>query len=127
MKQNFLYNQKILKDRRKELRNNQTEVEKIIWNHLKNKRTGGLKFIRQYSVGPYILDFYCPKLRLAIELDGSQHREKDAIFYDQDRNKYLESVNIKTLRFWNNDVTKNLDTVLDQIYSKANEISETPS
>lgn len=127
MKQNFLYNQKILKDRRKELRNNQTEVEKIIWSRLSKKQIGNLKFVRQYSVGPYILDFYCPKLRLAIELDGSQHGEKDAILYDQERNKYLESVNIKTLRFWNNEVIKNLDTVLDQIYSKANEISGTPS
>ena len=127
MKQDFLYNQKILKDRRKELRNNQTEAEKILWNHLKKKQTAKLKFVRQYSVGPYILDFYCPKLRLAIELDGSQHGEKDALLYDKDRNNYLESINIKTIRFWNNDVIKSPDIVLDQIYNQASKIAGTPS
>ena len=116
MEQKFLYQNKIFIARRKELRKNCTEAEKTLWSHLKQSKLGGLKFTRQYSVGPYILDFYCPKLRLAIELDGSQHNEKDAILYDKNRESYLKSVNIKTIRFWNNEILKNIDMVLDKIY-----------
>lgn len=112
---NFLYNNKILRDRRRDLRNNQTEEEKIIWAKLKNSQFKGLKFVRQYSVGPYILDFYCPTLRLAIELDGNQHKDKENQLYDKDRNEYLETIDIKTIRFWNHDITKNISGVLEKI------------
>lgn len=119
MRDRFLYNNKILKERRKELRNNQTEVEKILWLNLSNKKLSGFKFVRQYSVGPYILDFYCPQIRLAIELDGSQHGEKENVLYDKDRNNYLENANIRTIRFWNNEIMGNLKSVLNQIYNKS--------
>lgn len=112
---NFLYNNKILRGRRRDLRNNQTEEEKILWSKLKNSQIKKLKFVRQYSVGPYILDFYCPKLRLAIELDGNHHKEKEAEQYDQDRNDYLKSVGIKTIRFWNKDIYKDINRVLEKI------------
>lgn len=118
MNSRFLYQNKIFKERRKELRNKSTETEKILWDYLKSSKLGGFKFIRQYSAGPYILDFYCPKIRLAIELDGNQHGEKDSILYDNDRTEYLESVNIKTIRFWNNELVKNPKIVVDQIYKK---------
>ena len=61
-----------LKPIRKELRNHGSPIEAVLWNHLKNSQTGE-KFRRQHSVGPYILDFYCPRIKLAIELDGSNH------------------------------------------------------
>lgn len=67
----FTYNDEILKLRRKELRKSETDAEKIIWKYLRNKQFYGIKFLRQYSVGPYIVDFYCPFDRLAIELDGA--------------------------------------------------------
>lgn len=118
MEQKFLYQNKVFKDRRKELRNNSTEAEKILWNYLKSSKLGGFKFVRQYSAGPYILDFYCPKLRLAVELDGSQHGEKEAMLYDQDRSNYFKSINIQIVRFWNNEITSNLKAVLDQIYTQ---------
>lgn len=115
MKQDFLYNNKIFRDRCRDLRNNQTEEEKILWSKLKNKQIREFKFVRQYSVGPYILDFYCPKIRLAIELDGTQHKEKEAILYDQERNNYLEAVSIKTVRFWNSEVQKDIEGVVSRI------------
>jgi len=115
----FLYQNKILKDRRKELRNNATETEKILWDNLKHSKPGGLKFVRQYSAGPYILDFYCPKLRLAIELDGNQHTEQDTVLYDEGRRDYLDAVHIKVLRFWNMEIVKNLKGSLDKILNEA--------
>lgn len=120
MDSNFLYNNKILRDRRRDLRNNQTEEERLLWSKLKNKQLKELKFVRQYSVGPYILDFYCPKLRLAIELDGDQHTEAEAVEYDKARNAYLETVDIKTLRFWNNEVHENIHGIIDKISAFAN-------
>jgi very-short-patch-repair endonuclease len=106
------------------LRNGATDAEKILWEELKHSKLGGFKFVRQYGVGHYILDFYCPKLRLAIELDGSQHGEQDAVLYDKDRTDYLDAVHIKVLRFWNMEIIKNLNGSLNKILSKALEVAD---
>lgn len=111
----FLYNNSILIDRRKDLRTHQTEAEDRLWSCLSGKQINGLRFYRQYSVGPYILDFYCSKLRLAIELDGNRHNEEEAKLYDKDRDNYLKSVSIETLRFWNSEVEKDIDGVVSKI------------
>lgn len=126
MNSKFLYNNKVLKDRRKELRNGATEAEKILWDNLKHSKLRGFKFVRQYSIGPYILDFYCPKLRLAIELDGSQHGKQDVILYDKDRSDYLNVVYIKVLRFWNMEIIKNIKRSTDKILNAILEL-QTPS
>ncbi len=76
----------------------------------------GLKFFRQYSFGTYILDFYCPEISLAVELDGGQHAKEENQEYDSQRNLYLEANGVKTLRFWNNEVLLNLDGVLENIF-----------
>jgi len=78
MSDNFIYNHKALRERRRELRNNQTPAEKLLWKYISKEKIKGLKFIRQYSAGPYILDFYCSKIRLAIELDGDSHTDPEA-------------------------------------------------
>lgn len=127
MDNTFLYNNKILRDRRRDLRNNQTLAELALWSKLKNSQLNGLKFVRQYSVGPYILDFYCPKLRLAIELDGSVHSDNEAKLYDKDRDKYLKSVDIHTIRFWNNEVLKNIGNVFNLLNKQINTRSSSPS
>ena len=75
------YNKKALKERRRELRQNSTPAEKILWKLLRDSKLGA-KFRRQYSVGGYVLDFYCPKLKIAIELLGSVHLSKSAKLYD---------------------------------------------
>ena len=110
-----LYNNSIAKTRRRELRKNQTNAEKKIWSILRNKQMGGLKFFRQYSVGPYILDFYCPKRKYAVELDGSQHGEELQQQHDIQRTQYLAQQKICVLRFWNNEVLTNLEGVWQKI------------
>lgn len=112
----YLFNNQSLKNRRRELRINQTDAEKKLWEFLRGKRFQGLKFHRQFSVGEYILDFYCPKLRTGIELDGSQHKENETILYDKDRAKILQASNIKVIRFWNNEVENNIEGVLEKIF-----------
>jgi very-short-patch-repair endonuclease len=106
-----MYNKLILKPRRRELRQSTTPAEIKIWNIIRNRKINNLKFIRQYSVGFYILDFYCPKIRLAIEIDGGQHNDPDQKEYDEERTKYLNNLDIKVIRFWNSDVIKNIEGV----------------
>lgn len=118
MDSKFLYNHKDLRNRRRELRNNQTEAEKILWKHISKNKILGLRFLRQYSVGPYILDFFCPKIRLGIELDGSVHKEKENKLYDKDREKFLENLDINVIRFWNDDVLNNLTETLNRLQNK---------
>ena len=105
---------------RKSLRNNMTEAEKKLWLYLKNSQLGH-KFRRQASIGNYIVDFYCPAKKLVIEIDGSQHIEQEQ--KDIERTKYLESLNIKVIRFWNNDVLKETEEIVNKII---NVISTTP-
>ncbi|MBI4972695.1 MAG: endonuclease domain-containing protein [Candidatus Omnitrophica bacterium] len=112
----IIYNKTASKGHRRELRRKQTEVEKALWKRLRNKNFFGLKFFRQYSVGSYIIDFYCPACKLAIELDGGQHSENKG--YDSVRTKYLNSLSIDVVRFWNNEVAQNMDGVLEQIRIK---------
>ena len=108
----FIYNDPKLKSRRKELRHGETNEEKLLWASLRRKKLG-FKFTRQYSVGPFILDFYCVEKRIAIELDGFQHLEnKD---YDKERDEYLLLNDIKVLRFWNREISANMDKVLERI------------
>jgi very-short-patch-repair endonuclease len=106
-------NSLLLKIRRQSLREEQTEAERLLWQKLRAKRFFNYKFYRQYSVGNYILDFYCPAIYLAIEVDGSQH--VDQADYDKERTNYLRENNVTVLRYWNNDVMKNINAVLEDI------------
>jgi very-short-patch-repair endonuclease len=106
---------KSLKERRRELRKNQTEVEKRLWEELRGRRLNGFKFYRQYSIGPYVVDFYCSRFRLAIELDGKHHGESESFIYDQERERYFKSVNVQTVRFWNDVIMNDIDGVLERI------------
>lgn len=114
----FKYNNPKLKERRCGLRKNQTEAEKNLWRHLRNKQFHGIKFYRQYSIGGYILDFFSPKLRLAIELDGGQHAEEENKVYDEVRSNFLKAHDIEVVRFWNNEVLQNIEGVLFRIAEK---------
>jgi very-short-patch-repair endonuclease len=111
----FLRNDPALKQRRRELRRNQTGVEKTFWSHVRNKQFYGIRFVRQYSIGPYILDFYCPSVKLAIELDGGQHNQKESIEYDAARTEYLKARGIDEVRFWNHEVLLDIDSILAKI------------
>jgi len=110
----FLYNNPDRKSLRRKLRGDQTEAERMLWKFLRAKQLGR-KFYRQYSVGRYILDFYCPTCRLAIELDGGQHVEEEQLKNDGERDEYLRKHDIQILRFWNNEVTENIEGVISKI------------
>jgi len=110
-----LYNKPSLRNRRRELRAKQTRPEELLWYRLRNNQFENHHFFRQYGVGPYILDFYCPKLRLAIEIDGGQHTTQNAIQYDLERDMYLSGLDITIIRFWNSEVMNNIDAVLQHI------------
>ncbi len=109
----IIHNLNKYKPFRKKLRNESTEEEIILWSQLKNSQLG-FKFRRQAGFGKYIVDFYCPSHKLVIELDGSQHLE-DNLNYDNERTQYLNSLGLKVLRIWNNDIRGNLAGVLEEI------------
>lgn len=117
----MIHNRPILKERRKELRNNATPAEQQLWSMLKHSNLGGFKFRRQHSVGPYILDFYCPAEKLAIELDGDSHFSEEAVVYDRERTAYLNVLGIRVLRFWNTDVYENIEAVCERILAEVKE------
>ncbi len=101
-------------DNAKVLRSNQTDAERRLWYHLRAHRFMGFKFKRQKPMGRYIVDFVCLEHRLIIELDGGQHTEQAV--YDQHRDAWLRSQGYSVLRFWNNDVMQQLESVLEQIH-----------
>ena len=104
------------------LRRDATEVEERLWRCLRNGRLDGLSFRRQHPAGAYVLDFYCPQLRLSVELDGSQHGEDKNAARDVKRTAWLRSCGVRELRFWNNDVNENLTGVLEAIKAVADEL-----
>ena len=112
-----LFNQHETLEKRRKLRNSAPEAESRLWQQLKGKRVGGYKFRRQFSVGFYILDFYCPTLKLAIEIDGPSHDSEDAQEYDAIRQRTIEALGIRFLRFANADVYDRLEGVLISITS----------
>ena len=111
----FLKNDPTLKERRRVLRRNQTDAERLFWLKVRNRHLSGLKFFRQYSFGPYILDFYCPGEKVAIELDGGQHNLPERIVYDTERTAFLETHNIEVIRYRNSDVLLNIEGVLEHL------------
>jgi very-short-patch-repair endonuclease len=104
-----------LKKRRRYLRSHLPKAEVLLWMHLSNRQMLGYKFRRQYSVDKFVIDFYCPELRLAIEVDGDSHVTPRARVYDRGRQHHIESFGIRFLRVMNEDVYHNLDAVLDEI------------
>jgi very-short-patch-repair endonuclease len=115
----YLYNDPTTKLNRRRLRRQATDAEQKLWSILRCRRMAGLKFLRQYSVGPYILDFYCPERRLAIEVDGGQHADVYGQQRDAHRYIYLRELNIRVIRFWNNDVLQNIEGVGERIKEEA--------
>jgi very-short-patch-repair endonuclease len=100
----------------KSLRTNATDAERILWSLLRTRQLGGLRFRRQQPIGPYIVDFFCPSAKLIVELDGSQHGTDQAVSYDDDRTRFLQARGYRVLRFWNADVMKNRDSVMEAIH-----------
>ena len=110
-----LHNLKWLQARRRHLRSSLTPAEVCLWKYLQSGQLLGRKFRRQHSVGRYVLDFYCPDEKLAIELDGAAHDSDTAQLHDRMREAFLHDAGICVLRFQNEEVLRNLDGVLAEI------------
>ena len=104
---------KSLRNLARNLRKNSTLSEVLLWNHLKQKRANGLDFDRQKVIGNYIVDFYCPKLKLVIEIDGCSHDNK--YIYDKIRHEYLESLGLTVLHIDDLDIKTKINDVLYNI------------
>ncbi len=102
--------------RARSMRRAPTEAEQRLWGLLRDRRLSGLKFRRQVPVGPYIVDFLCVGARLIVEADGSQHGDSR---HDEVRDAYLAGEGWTVLRFWNHDVYRNRDSVMDTILARA--------
>jgi len=98
------------------MRADATKAENLLWQALRNRQLAGLKFKRQVPLGGYILDFVCFEARLIVEVDGGQHSESRR---DTERDAYFESQGLSTLRFWNDEVTGNIDAVCLKIMREA--------
>ena len=111
----IIFNDKKDIEKRKISRKNSTNTEKIIWNILRNRKLSGYKFKRQYSIDRFVVDFYCPELKLAIEIDGEIHDSKESFEYDRVREKFIQELRIKIIRFRNDEVYDNLESVVTEI------------
>ena len=98
------------------LRKQPTWAEKLVWRWLRARRFSGYKFRRQHPVGKYSLDFFCEEARLAIELDGGQHGFPKQRNHDTEREKFLASLSIKVLRFWNSHLRREAQAIRDTIF-----------
>jgi very-short-patch-repair endonuclease len=110
----YIFNQKVQKQRRQELRKLMPPAERLLWGKIRNNQLG-IKFRRQYSLEKYIIDFYSPEIRLAIELDGESHYRAGGQKYDEQRSRIIESYKIKLIRFTNKEVYENLEGVVIKI------------
>jgi very-short-patch-repair endonuclease len=106
---------RILKPRARNLRREMTDAEQLLWLHLRRKQIGGVQFYRQMPIGNYIVDFYAPRAKIVIEVDGSQHDEPRAIEADVERDEFLSRLKLNVLRFNNLQVLRETESVLDTI------------
>jgi len=112
----FKYNKKLKKTSRT-LRKNMTDTEKFLWSKIRNKQLKNYQFYRQKPIGEYIVDFYCPKRKLIIELDGGQHYTEKGTKEDRERDNYFKELGLKVLRFSDREVFENTEGVLEVIYN----------
>lgn len=119
-----VFNKKAQTPRRRALRHSMSIAEVILWSKLSRKQMLGYKFRRQYSVDQYIIDFYCPRLKLAIEVDGDSHYFPGSEEHDNIRQKHIETFGVRFLRFTNDDVCDNIDGVCQNIYDKIGKLAE---
>ena len=113
----MLSNHKQLKSLSQHLRKNMTDAEYMLWLKLRRKQLKGYQFYRQKIIGKYIVDFYCPKANLVIELDGGQHDSETGKAKDRARDDVLAEMEIKVLRFSDKDVFENISRVMEGIWS----------
>jgi very-short-patch-repair endonuclease len=102
-------------ERARDLRKRMTEAEKLLWSYLRNKKLAGFKFRRQHPIWIFIADFYCHEVKLVVELDGGIHKEVEQKEWDENRTAEIDRLEIKVVRFTNEEVLGNIKEVLKQI------------
>jgi very-short-patch-repair endonuclease len=107
------FNHPTARERAHQLRRDQTDAEQRLWAKLRDRQLRGAKFRRQHPIGPFVADFCCPQRKLVVEMDGGQHAEDIAA--DEKRSRFLEAQGYRVLRFWNHDLLRNTDGVLERI------------
>ena len=117
----LLFNKITEKEKRRKLRNNSTKAEKQLWAEIRSKKIG-FRFLRQYGVEKYVIDFYSPRLKLAIEVDGITHLTQEELEYDERRQSEIEQVGIQFIRFTNWEVLNDIGNVLSRINDKIESI-----
>ena len=120
-----IYTRNSEKALRRSLRSEMPSAESVLWSKLRRRQLG-YKFRRQYSVGPYVVDFYCPEFRLAIEVDGDSHFQNGAQARDNDREAFIKSFGIDVLRFRNVEVFEQLNDVLEAIVRQLSQAPKPP-
>jgi len=119
---------KSLKNLSRNLRNNMTDAERLLWSRIRHRQVKGSLFYRQKIIGDYIVDFYCPKATLVIEVDGGQHYSAQGLEKDKKRDAYLTRSGHKILRFTDTDVLTGIDSVMEMIWNYIDgKISPVPS
>jgi very-short-patch-repair endonuclease len=108
-------------NRARNLRKNDTEAERRLWEAIRNRRLAGFKFVRQLPVGPYVADFACRERKLIVEVDGTTHGSETELRYDEKRTSFLQAEGFCVMRCWNDDVFTNLEGVLDSILLRLTE------
>ena len=103
-----------MKQLARKLRRNSTDAELKLWKAIRNSQIKNSRFRRQHIIGPFIVDFICPEKRLIIELDGGQHNEQ--VLQDQERTLFLEKQGFRVLRFWNNQIFNEFESVLEKLH-----------
>ncbi len=107
---------KHLKPLSRDLRSNMTDAERRLWSRIRGKQLNDRQFYRQRIIGNYIADFYCPRAKLVVEVDGSQHYTEEGLEADQRRDDYMRGLGLKVLRFSDLDILRNLDSVVETIF-----------
>jgi very-short-patch-repair endonuclease len=106
---------KNLKQLSRQLRNNMTDAERQLWAKIRMKQLKGYQFYRQKPIGDYIVDLFCPRAKIVIEIDGSHHLVGETIEYDRIRDDCLTSLGLRVLRFTNAEVMRNIEGVVEKI------------
>jgi very-short-patch-repair endonuclease len=119
-----IYNRIEHRELRKTLRVRMTVAEMKLWYFLKSKGLGGCRFRRQYGIGSYVVDFYCPEAKLVIEVDGGCHENAEAALNDADRQKNIEALGLQVVRFTNEEVLRSTQAVLERIIERVHALSE---
>ncbi len=119
-----IHNQRYYKDIRKDLRNSPTKAEELLWIKLKKNQIG-YKFRRQHSIGHFIIDFYCPQVQLAIEIDGETHDDQKVLLKDKEKESYLKKEYIHLKRISAMDVKENVEGVVLKIKEWCDDLKST--